>query len=99
RKVGGSLHGTYKVTFYASSPSPDASRVPFTHNDHGAAASAPFTSTNWGELFFAPGTQFSAPAGGAYKWDYAAVTFPVQRWVDSSANGDGNQPGDGNIVG
>ena len=49
RKVSGSIAGTYTVTFDASSGSPDATLVPFSHNDHGAAASAPFTSTTWGE--------------------------------------------------
>jgi hypothetical protein len=67
------------------------------------AAVPPFTSTTWPELFFPAGTSFGAFTGGAYEWDYTAIPmrfpFTTERWVDSSANGDGNQPGDGNIAG
>lgn len=98
RKVTGSLQGAYTVTFDASAPAPDGSLVAWAHNDHGAAASPPFTSTTWGEQFFTPGTAFGNVDGGAYKWTYR-VAFPSQQWVDSSANGDGDQPGDGNITG
>ena len=96
RQVTGTLHGTYAVTFYASSPSPDASLVAFFHDDHGVAASPPFTSTTWAQQFFPAGTAFGAFTGGAYKWVYRAAG---QKWTDSSANGDGDQPGDGNITG
>ena len=96
RQVTGTLHGTYAVTFYASSPSPDASLVAFFHDDHGVAAAAPFTSTTWAQQFFPAGTAFGAFTGGAYKWVYRTAG---QKWTDSSANGDGDQPGDGNITG
>jgi hypothetical protein len=100
RKVTGALQGAYTVTFDASSPSPDGSLVAWTHNDHGISATAPFTSTTWGEQFFPAGTSFGNVTGGAYKWTYT-LAFPYQQWVDSStvANNDGNAPGDGNITG
>lgn len=97
--VRGMLHGTYAITFDASSPAPDAGLVPAAHDDHGVATSPPFTSTAWPELFFPAGTSFGGPAGGAYDWSYVTSGFPAQVWVDSSANGDGDQPGDGNITG
>ncbi len=79
----GQMHGTYTVTFDASSPSPSGLLVPWVHNDHHAAASPPFTSTSWGELFFPAGTSFGNLAGGAYSWTYR-VPFPHQQWIDSS---------------
>lgn len=99
----GYLTGTYSITFYASSGSPRPSLVPRMHDDHGVAASAPFTSTSWPQLFFPAGTHFSAMNGGAYSWTYLLVKFSfpflMQQWVDSSTNNDGNAPGDGNITG
>jgi hypothetical protein len=101
--VNGSLAGTYTVTFYASSGTPSAALAPMMHDDHGTAASPPFTSTTWGMLFFPAGTSFGAFTGGPYSWTYHAATagFPpvMQTWIDSSANGDGNAPGDGNVTG
>ena len=100
RRVTGFLAGAYTVTFDASSQTPDASLVALMHDDHGAAAVAPFTSTTWGEQFFPAGTKFGSVTGGAYKWTYSTTaTFPAQTWTDSSANGDGNLAGDGNISG
>ena len=88
--VNGALSGTYSITFYASSGTPSAALVPAAHDDHGAAASPPFTSTTWPELFFPAGTHFGGPVGGAYSWTYTAATagFPpaFQTWTDSSAN-------------
>ena len=72
------------------------------HDDGGAAASPPFTSTTWGELFFPAGTAFGPFTGGAYSWTYRAATagFPpvMQTWVDSSANNDGSTTGPGNNI-
>lgn len=95
--VSGSLYGTYAITLYASAL-PDASLVPAGHDDGGVAPSPPYTSTTWPELFFPAGTHFGGVAGGAYSWTYT-VAFPRQQWADSSSNGDGNQPQDGNIYG
>lgn len=99
--VRGTLHGVYSIAFYASSASPDAALVPAAHNDGGFPGAGKFTSTMWPELFFPAGTHFgSGPSGGAYNWSYAVTSvFPAQVWVDSSVNGDGDQPGDGNITG
>jgi hypothetical protein len=69
-----------------------------THDDHGAAASPPFTSTTWGAQFFPVGTATANFAGGPYLWTYT-VPFPREQWNDGSANNDGNAPGDGNITG
>ena len=102
--VSGTIQGNYVVTFDASYPVADASLVAKTHDDGGVAASPPFTSTTWGEQFFPAGTSFGNVAGGAYTWTYQVTTFrfpyfTVERWTDSSSNGDGNSPGAGNITG
>lgn len=103
--VEGVLSGTYTISFYASSGTPNASLVAKTHDDHGQAASDPFTSSTWPKQFFPAGTSFGGAFGGPYSWTYTALVmkgffqFTVQQWVDSSANNDGNAPGDGNITG
>jgi hypothetical protein len=100
RAVKGSLNGTYSVTFDASSGTPDGTLVKSAHNDHGVKAVPPFTTTTWGEQFFPAGTSFGNVTGGAYSWEYTVLlSFPRQQWTDSSANNDGNAPGDGNITG
>ena len=98
RQVSGALQGTYVVTFDASSGSPDGTLVGPTRDDHDTHPAPPFTTTTWGEQFFPAGTSFGNVTGGAYSWTYT-VAFPREQWVDASANGDGNQPGDGNISG
>jgi hypothetical protein len=103
--VDGFLSGNYQISFYASSGTPKASLVAKVHDDHGQPANPPFTSSTWPKQFFPAGTSFGGAFGGPYSWTYTAVVlkgflqFTVQQWVDSSANGDGNQPGDGNISG
>ena len=102
--VSGMLQGNYVVTFDASYPVADASLVGKNHDDHSLPASPPYTSSTWGEQFFPAGTHFGNVTGGAYTWTYQVVQggfpyFTTQRWVDSSSNGDGNEPQDGNVTG
>lgn len=102
--VSGTIAGNYQVTFDASYPVADASLVGKNHDDHGGPVFAPYTSTTWGQQFFPAGTSFGPFVGGAYTWTYQVLSggfpfFTVERWVDSSSNGDGNTPGAGNISG
>jgi hypothetical protein len=102
--VSGTIAGNYQVTFDASYPVADASLVAKNHDDAGVPASPPYTSTTWGEQFFPAGTSFGNVTGGPYTWTYQVVKggfpfFTTERWTDSSSNGDGNEPQDGNISG
>lgn len=91
-------------TFYADTL-PLASRVVAQVNNHGLHVDGqtgampkqffPHTVTN--------GVTDSPDVFGlsldAYDFEYAARCFPAQHWSDTSANDDGNLPGDGNITG
>ena len=98
--VRGTMNGGGDVTFYASSDHPDASLVKSVNN-HGVPATGDFTTTDWVEQFFPAGTTFGAgPDLGPYSWSYATIGLhPGQHWTDSTGNGDGNRPTDGNITG
>ena len=55
---------------------------------------------SWPRLFFPIGTRFSPLLITGYQVTCSAWTrCGPQRWIDSSANGHGNQPLDGNIIG
>lgn len=91
--VHGHMHGTYSITVTAPTADTLTGTVPATEDDN---FSAPLvTTTNWPVQAFASPTGVSV-AGGAYNWTY---TRACEQWTDSSANGDGNLLGDGNITG
>ena len=51
-------------------------------------------------MFFPIGTRFSPLLITGYQVNYSAWTrCGPQRWIESSTNGQGNQPLDGNIIG
>ena len=55
---------------------------------------------SWPKLFFPIGTRFSPLLITGYQVTYSAWTrCGPQRWIDSSTNGHGNLPLDGNITG
>jgi hypothetical protein len=59
-----------------------------------------FAVASWPKLFFPIGTRFSPLLITGYQVTYGAWTrCGPQRWIDSSTNGHGNQPLDGNIIG
>jgi hypothetical protein len=92
--VQGSMVGSYALTVVApASDTLNAAGIPGYRNDH---FGSPVTSTtNWPTLAFtAPGD--AVVSGGAYNWTY---TDACEKWVDSSANGDGAGAADGNITG
>ena len=93
----GTFHGFADTTFYANSNRPNARSVVGSHNDGGLHPSTPsvYSVSDWVEQFFPDGTNFGAgPQTGTYDYKYAAGN---QSWEDSSTNGDGDQPQDGNI--
>lgn len=102
-----SLTGRAEYSFTASRPASNAPNAGVVRRESGApAAGSPQTTSLWFEQAFPAGTTFGGPGIGAYLWTYGAVVFSPQfpyfsdqRWVETSANGDGNLPGDGNISG
>jgi hypothetical protein len=96
----GTMIGGAPVTFYASSNHPDAALVVRNLDNHGVAGTGKYTTSLWVEQFFPNGTDFGAVNLPTYKWTYSTTNLPHrQTWVDSSSNGDGNLPQDGNITG
>jgi hypothetical protein len=94
--VRGSVNGSYALTATAPEGDTLTGIVPATENDNFSSTGAGFVSTgDWAKQAFA------SPAGvvvggGKYSWTYATA---CEKWVDSSANGDGNTANDGNITG
>lgn len=93
RSVSGEMDGTYALTVTAPSTDTLTGTVPASENDNFGAPAV--TTTNWPVQAFASATGVTVN-GGAYNWTYKAQ---CETWVDSSANGDGNLAGDGNITG
>jgi hypothetical protein len=91
--VTGRVDGSYSFAFFAST-TPNAFIVP-------RFFSGPFFAVaGWPKLFFPFGTRFSPVLITGYQITYGAWTrCGPQRWIDSSANGHGNLPFDGNIRG
>lgn len=94
-QVAGNFTGGSHIEFYASSATPDASRVPST-----VSGDTPSTG-KWYQQFFAGGTGFSGPANLIdWSWTYSAPST-CETWTDAYNNGDGNgiYASDGNIAG
>jgi hypothetical protein len=91
--VTGRVDGSYSFVFFAST-TPNAFIVP-------RFFSGPFFAVaGWPKLFFPFGTRFSPVLITGYQATYSAWTrCGPQRWIDSSTNGHGNLPFDGNIRG
>lgn len=91
--VTGRVDGSYSFAFFAST-TPHAFIVP-------RFFSGPFFAVaGWPKLFFPFGTRFSPVLITGYQVTYGAWTrCGPQRWIDSSTNGHGNLPFDGNIRG
>jgi hypothetical protein len=80
-------------TFYANTL-PSRALVPFFYVD-----STGFSSSVWPEEFFPSGDTFGVTTS-AYSYTFSAWTrCGFQQWTSSSYNGNGQQPGDGNIRG
>ena len=90
--VSGSVSGIAQYTFYATTQ-PHSGLVPKYYLNN-------TLPTLWPELFFPAGTTFVGVTGTPFTVSYGAWTAcGYQRWTESSYNGYGNLPGDGNIVG
>ena len=88
----GWVGGTARYSFTATSlptAGPNAGVPAHVSGDQGS------TST-WYELAFPTGTTFAGTGIGTWGWTYR--DGHGQQWTDTSANGDGQLPGDGNIA-
>lgn len=99
--VIGWMAGTAEYSFTASAPASKAPNMGVPRAESGAPSADPETTSDWYEQAFPAGTTFGGPGIGAWSWHYTVYAWPwnVQTWTDSSTNGDGNLPGDGNITG
>jgi hypothetical protein len=86
--VGGMAQYSFTATSLPTA-SPNAGVPVRVSGDQGS------TST-WYELAFPAGTTFGGNGIGTWGWTYG--DSHGQRWADTSANGDGQLPGDGNIA-
>lgn len=94
--VSGDLTGTISYTIVAPASDTLTGTVPAAEDDNFSTGTAGFVSTgNWPQQAF--GTPANAiVTSGAYSWAYSTA---CETWTDSSSNGDGNLPADGNITG
>ncbi len=96
--VTGSILGSASYSFTASAPANTSQpNMGIPWSESGAPVTAGQTTGLWFEQAFPPGTIFTGPGLGPWGWAYTSLGFPRQQWVDSSANGAGDLPGDGNI--
>ena len=79
--------------------------IPYQVNGAIPANKPQETTTYWYEQAFPAGTQFSGLGLTNFSYNYVAAAyspfrgFGYQTWTDSQSNGDGDLPGDGNILG
>lgn len=91
--VSGTINGTARMEFYASSPTPAVDNVPTS----ATAAPKPASTSEWYKLAFAPDTSFAGGRLPAYTWDY---TTEHEHWHDAINPGDDGQGSeDGDITG
>ena len=101
RPAHGTIDGFAPITFYATSNQPNGKFVAKAHDDGDVKPqSGPYSTSGWVQQFFSGTTTVANVNFTSYKWTYQTTDVrPVQVWIDSSGNGDGNTTGDGNITG
>lgn len=106
--IGGSPSGSFSggasYSFTADSLPTEAKNLGVPASESGAPGDFAETTSGWYEQAFPAGTVFGGAGIGNWGWNYSATVgqFPfvsVQTWADTSANGDGQLPADGNISG
>jgi hypothetical protein len=93
--LDGTMQGTALFEFYSSSNKLAVANVPVSAD----GSAKPASTTDWGELGFPSGTQFSGVELTAYDWTYVAPST-CEQWNDQINPGDDGQgASDGNITG
>jgi hypothetical protein len=93
--LGGTISGSGKFEFYSDDPNPTASNVPAT------TSGTTTSSANWPTLFLSNGAAYLPTSSGPeVGWSYVyQAPSTCEQWTDAYNNGDGGQPGDGDIAG
>jgi hypothetical protein len=100
-EADGAMEGGADYSFTASAPASAAANLGVPASESGAPSGDQTTSL-WYEQAFPAGTTFGGAGIGDWSWTYS-VSADVHLdglyrvWTDSSANGYGDEPGDGNI--
>jgi hypothetical protein len=108
----GAVDGSAVFSFTASQLPSAAFNAGVPVFEDGAPSRPDQTTSLWFEQAFPPGTVFGGPGIGVWGWHYATPAclsytltrfglVPVityQQWADTSADGAGQLPGDGNIT-
>lgn len=94
--VKGTFSGGISYTVTASPGDHLTAVAAVTENDHFAAPSGEDTTASWPEKAFASPAGVTVTEDSGWSWTYSTG---CESWTDSSANGDGNLAGDGNITG
>jgi hypothetical protein len=91
--VSGAMTGRAAFGVFYAAAQPDANLVP-------TVAANTWTAATWPDLFFPKGTMIAGLDLGPWNLTYTAATScGTQQWRDSSSNGYGDLPFDGNISG
>lgn len=101
----GSFSGSASYSFTADSLPANSGNLGVPLAESGAPQDQAETTSYWYEQAFPSGTVFGGSGIGDWGWWYTAriqtgpFTFVTQTWADTSSNGDGQLPADGNISG
>ena len=92
--VIGSMSGGASYTVTAPTGDTLTGIIPANEDDHFATPAV--TTGDWPKLAFATQANVTVSMNNDWSWTYKTA---CETWVDSAANGDGNQVADGNITG
>lgn len=95
--VKGTMNGGLSYTVTAPATDSLTGVIPASENDNFSTSGAGFVSTgDWPKLAFMTPTNVTVNENSDWSWTYKTA---CETWVDSAANGSGNQANDGNITG
>lgn len=99
-----SISGTAHYSFTSDSLPSSAPNMGVPTSEDGAPVTPGQSTSSWYLQAFSPSAVVSPGGITTWEWDYTAYVnshgaLRIQQWADSSSNGDGNLPGDGNITG
>jgi hypothetical protein len=95
----GSFTGSASYSFTTDSLPTQVRNLGVPSSESGRAGDFAETTQGWFEQAFPAGTTFGGAGIGDWGWTYHTSAFPSQSWADTSANGGGQLPADGNISG
>jgi hypothetical protein len=99
RRVTATAGGTVLYSFTTNEPLNTSPNLGVPPSEAGAPAVPQQTTSLWFEQAFPAGTAFGGPGVTSYDYEYAAGLFMREAWSETSANGDGQDAGAGQITG